>query len=71
MGVKASIITQQWTSELALGTKDGDSWYQALGFQGSKYLYAWPVVDQRCIHPVGTRERRLMNTSKTLRCIQL
>lgn len=36
-----------------------DSWYQAGDFQCLD-LCSQPVLDWRCIHPVGTGERRLM-----------
>lgn len=45
------------------GEDDSDSWNQAWDFQ-CFHLCSWPVLDQRCIPPVGTGERRLMNTSK-------
>lgn len=49
--------------DIRAGTGDNDSgsWYQAWDFQCFE-LCSWPVLDWRCVHPVGTGERRLMNT---------
>lgn len=43
------------------GENDSDSWYQVWDFQCFHFC-SWPVLDQKCIPPVGTGERRLMDT---------
>lgn len=43
------------------GENDSDSWYQMWDCQCFGVCF-WPVLDWTCIHPVGTGERRLMNT---------
>lgn len=49
---------QPWTSELALGTKDGDSWCQALCFLGVQILVVLACARSEMYPSSGDKEEK-------------